>query len=401
MKTIRESDRHAISVGEPRLDWPRLINQKNQLIGDLKGDKKKKLEERGIDYFHQGAQFVTPNEIQVNGERFRAERIIVASGSKAAMPPVEGIEKAITSTEALSLKELPRSMVIIGGGFIAMEFSHIFATFGVQVTIVEMLDRLLANHDHDISAAIAELTQKRGIALHLGARVRRIEAGEGRMAVVAETTDGEQRFEAELVMNAAGRSANVEGLAIENANVAIDQGRIKIDEYLQTSQPHIFAAGDVSSKYQLTPVASHDGRLAANNALNGKKQKRDYSLVPSAVFSDPEIASIGLTEAEAREQKLDVEIFRFDFKDLGAAIVRGETDGFVKMIAERQTGRIVGAHLIGPESSELILEFAFAMRGGLTRHQIADMMLIHPSLSEAIGAVVTSAKTGHKEGCCG
>jgi len=288
-------------------------------------------------------------------------------------------------------------MVIIGGGFIAMEFSHIFATFGVEVTIVEMMDRLLVNHDHDISAEIAELTRKRGIGLHLGARVRRIEAG----AVIADTAEGEQRFEAELVMNATGRSANVEGLEIEKAAVQIDRGHIVIDEYLQTSQPHIFAAGDVSSKYQLTPVASYDGRLAASNALSRKKEKRDYSIVPSAVFCDPEIASIGLTEAEARQQKLDIEIFRFDFKDLGAAMVRGETDGFVKMLADRRSGRIVGAHIIGPEASELILEFAFAMRGGLTRHDIADMMLIHPSLSEAIGAVVTSAKTGHKEGCCG
>lgn len=401
MKTIGDADKHAFRVNQPKLDWAQLIERKRHLIGDLEGDKKKKLEERGIDYFHQGAKFASAHEIDVNGERMRADHIIMATGSKTAKPPVEGIEKAITSTEALSLEKLPRSMVVIGGGFIAMEFSHIFASFGVEVTIVEMLDRLLANHDADISAAIADLTRQRGIGLHLNARVLRIEGSQGQMSVIAQTEEGQRRFQAELVMNAAGRVANVDGVATENAGVEMERGRIKIDEYLQTSQPHIYAAGDVSSKYQLTPVASYDGRLAAVNALNRRRQKRDYSIVPSAVFTDPEIASVGLTEEEAREQKLTFDVFRFDFKDLGAAMIRGETEGFVKMIAEKRSGKILGAHIIGPEASELILDVVYAMKGGLTRHDIADMMLIHPSLSEAIGAVVTSAKTGHKEGCCG
>lgn len=401
LKTVRQADKFGISSGAVSFDWRAVIARKNSIVNALRGDKKRSLEERGVAYFNQGAEFLSSNEIRINGERVGAPKIIIATGSRSSRPPVEGIEKAITSKEALSLEELPRTMVMIGGGYIAMEFSHIFHTFGVDVTILEMQQRILINHDEEIALELQRLTEAKGIKLHLGAEVKKINGERDKLTVIAQTPEGERSFECALVMNAAGREPNVEGLNIEATGVKIEARRIPVNEYLQTNIESIYVAGDVSSPYMLTPVASYEGKLAASNALSSKPEQTDYRVVPAAVFSDPELGSVGLTEEQARQQGFDYRVTKYEFAKLGSAVLRGEADGVTKIIFERGSGQILGFHVLGPEASELIVMAALAMQGNLTQQQLGETMLIHPSLSEALGAVTTTAKTGHKEGCCG
>ncbi len=401
LKTVRQASEFGISTGEASFDWRAVMARKEKIIGALVGDKNRSLEERGIDYFHQGAQFLSPTELQINGNRVGASKIIIATGSHTSRPSVEGIEKAITSNEALSLDELPRILVIIGGGYIAMEFSHILHTFGVDVIVLEMEDRILINHDEEIALELQRLTQEKGIRLHLNTRVKKIAGERSSFTVIAETPEGERSFECEMVMNAAGREPNLQDLNIEASGIKVDKKRIPVNEYLQTNVDNIYAAGDVSSPYMLTPVASYEGKLAASNALSGKLEQTDYRVVPAAVFSDPELGSVGLTEQQAKQQGFDYRVTKYEFAKLGSAVLRGETEGLAKLLFERSSGRILGFHILGPEASELIVMAALAMQGDLSQQQLGETMLIHPSLSEALGAVTTTAKTGHKEGCCG
>lgn len=401
LKTISQAGEFGISTGEVSFDWKSVMARKDQILRALIGDKRKSLEERGIAYFHEGARFLSPTELELDGERVRAKKILISTGSKTSRPPVEGIEMAITSTEALSLESLPKTLVMIGGGYIAMEFAHIFHTFGVAITVLEMEDRILKNNDAEAALELQRLMEEKGIKLYLSTKVKRIAGDEGNFTVTAETPEGEREFQCEMVINAAGRSANVEGLELDKSGVEMTKKGIKVNEYLQTNVPHIYAAGDVLGRLMLTPVASYEAKLAAENALNGHRTKADYRVVPSAVFSDPELGAVGLTEEQAKEQGLKYQTVRYDFAKLGAAVLRGETEGFAKMIFEEGTGRILGVHILGPEASELIVSAAFAMQGKLTQEEFGSTMLIHPSLSESLGAVPTTAQTGHKEGCCG
>jgi pyruvate/2-oxoglutarate dehydrogenase complex dihydrolipoamide dehydrogenase (E3) component len=396
LKTVRQAGEFGISTGDVSVDWRAVMARQRRIIKALVGDKQHSLEERGIGYFHRGAHFVAPTELQIDGDRVGASKIIIATGSRTARPPIDGIEHAITSDEALALEVLPRSVVMIGGGYIALEFSHIFHAFGVEVTILEMEPRILLQHDAEMALELQRLTEARGITLHVGTRVKQIAGERGRFTVVAKTPVGERRFPCDLVMNAAGREPNLDGLHLEASGVKQEKKRLPVNEYLQTSVGHIYAAGDVSSPYMLTPVASYEGKLAASNALSDKPEPTDYRVVPSAVFSDPELGAVGLTEEQAKEQGFDYQVATYAFAQLGSAILRGETDGLAKIISVRGSG-----HILGPEASELIVMAALAMQGNLTQQQLGETMLIHPSLSEALGALTTTAKTGHQEGCCG
>lgn len=401
LKTVRQAGEFGIQTGPVRFDWKAVMARKRRLVESLQTEKRAALEERGITYLPGVARFVAKDEIAVNGEHVRAKGTLVATGSRTLRPPVQGIDLAMTSDDALSLDELPEEMLIIGGGFIAMEFSHIFHTFGVHVTVVEMADGVLVGHDREISGELARLMRQKGIDLHLSTRVTAVEGRPGDLRVTAEGPQGPRTFECQLVMNAAGRGPNVEGLGLEVAGVKVSKKGIEVDEYLETSVSGMFAAGDVVGRYMLTPIASYEAKIAAQNAVSAVKEKPDYRVVPSAVFSDPEVGSVGLTEEQARAAGVPYRVMRYDFADLGAAQLRGETEGFAKLLFHEESDEILGAHILGPEASELVQEIAFAMQGRLTEATVGSTVLIHPTLSEAIGAVTTTARTGHQEGCCG
>ncbi|MCL6472990.1 MAG: NAD(P)/FAD-dependent oxidoreductase, partial [Firmicutes bacterium] len=333
--TVKRASEFGVVVkDEVSLDWLRVIERKQYAIRNAEGDKAADLKRRGIDYYKEPVTFVSPDEVTIGGERARPGKIIVATGSKPSMPPIPGIEHAITSDGALELKELPASMVIIGGGFIALEFAHVFRQAGVKVTILEAKDRLLSAADGEISNAIKDSFIRQGMEVYTGAGVSGIEVQDGVKTVTATIAGEEKHFTTDIVLNATGRVPSFDTLNLDGAGVLYSKKGIKVNEFMQTNLEHIYAAGDVTGGYMLTPVASYEARVAAQNAVSGNSRKMDYRVVPYAVFSRPEIGSVGLTEEEAQAKGIDYSLAYLDFATIGAAIVNGETEGFAKLIVD-------------------------------------------------------------------
>jgi dihydrolipoamide dehydrogenase len=390
-----------VGVSDPKLFWNQVIDRKESIVKSIEGDKEAALKERDIDLLKGKAVFTSPTAIEVEGKTIEANKFVLALGSKTARPPIEGLEYTITSTEALSLRELPKSMVIIGGGVIAMEFAHIFSSAGVNITMIEMGDRLLSGEDEDSSKVIQEITEKRGIKVHLNTKVNRVVKDGDTRKVEVTGPDGNHKIVGDCVILAAGRVPSVEGVGLDKIGVKVEKTGIVVNEYLQTTVDHIYAGGDGIGGYMLTPVASYEGRVATRNAFKGNHEKVDYSLVTRTTFTHPAIASIGPTEAEAKEQGISYNVSSLNFKDVGPAVILGETDGFVKILSEKESGRIIGAHIVGPHADDLIHQIAIAMKGKLTLKDLAEIISIHPSISEAVvGAAITGVK-GHRESCCG
>ncbi len=401
MNAVQGVGEFGIQVGNVNFDWSRILARKRRIVEDLSAHKAENLEARGIRLFPQRARFLTPNEVEVDGQRVRAEKIILCLGARPRELPVPGVEKAITSNEALDLPSVPRSLVMIGGGYIAMEFCHVFRSFGCQITILEIGDRILDEFDPDISAALTDICNRKRMEIHTSAQVTRVDGERGNLTVTALTRQGEQQFSTEMVMLAVGRAPNVDGVDIEKAGVKYTKRGIEVDDELRTSAPHIYAAGDVIGRIQLTPVASMEGRIAAHNALTDQPIRPDYRLVTSAVFTVAEAAAVGLTEEQARKQGHEVQVVRYPFAELGSAMAVGETEGFVKTVFDARTRRVLGVHIVGAEASELIHLGAMAMKAGWTPDDLQDLIMIHPSLAEGFLASATSMRTGHPEGCCG
>lgn len=400
--TVKRASEFGVVVkDEVRLDWPKVIERKRYTSENAEGDKAADLKRRGIDYYKEPVVFVSPNEVTIGGERAHPGKIIIATGSKPSMPPIPGIEHAITSDDALEMRELPDSMVIIGGGFIALEFAHVFHQAGVKVTILEAKDRLLSAADGEISNAIKDSFIRQGMDVYTGAGVSGIEVQDNKRAVKATIAGEEKRFAADVILNATGRMPSFDTLNLDGAGILYSKKGIKVNEFMQTNVEHIYAAGDVTGGYMLTPVASYDGRIAAQNAVSGNSRKIDYRVVPYAVFSRPEIGSVGLTEEEAQAKGIDYSLAWLDFATVGAAVVGGETEGFTKLIVDNSNNRIIGGHIIGHNAAELILEVAIAMKGNLTVDDIADTIYIHPTFSEAVAGAAVSHEKGHFEACCG
>jgi dihydrolipoamide dehydrogenase len=390
-----------IGVSNPKLFWNQVMDRKESIIAGIEGDKEAALKERGIEWIKGKAVFTSPNTIEVNGQKIEGKKFVLALGSKTARPPIDGLEHTITSTEALDLRALPERMVIIGGGVIAMEMAHIFSSAGVNITIIEMGDRLLAGEDEDSSKVIQEITERRGVQVRLNSKVNRVTKNGADYTVEITGSNGDEKIDGDCVLLAAGRVPSVEGVDLDKIGVKVEKSGIVVNEYLQTTVEHIYAGGDGIGGYMLTPVASYEGRVATRNALKGNHEKVDYSLVTRTTFTHPAVASIGPTEAEAKEHGLAYNVSRLNFKDVGPAVILGETDGFVKILSEKESGRIIGAHIVGPHADDLIHQIAIAMKGNLALKDLTEIISIHPSISEAVvGAAITGMK-GHRESCCG
>jgi pyruvate/2-oxoglutarate dehydrogenase complex dihydrolipoamide dehydrogenase (E3) component len=325
---------------------------------------------------------VGPHDLLVGARRITAERVVVATGSAPARPAIEGIEHALTSDQLLDHTALPSRMVVIGGGVIGMELGFVFARAGTRVTVLQSRGRVLPGVDDDLRAALLDLGREAGMAFHTDVRVRRIAPDR---TVEAEVAGRVERFPADLVLVAAGRPPNTAGLGLEAAGVALTRGAVQVNEYRQSvTAPHVYAAGDVNGVHQHTPVAWYEGRLVAENALRGNHRAVDFRVFPTAVFTIPALAQVGLTEAQAREQGLAVAVSRVPFEDSSAAGVRDETEGLVKVVAEERTGRLLGVHVLGAGAEDLVHVAAVAMRGGLTRGDLAAMHYVFPTLAGTI-----------------
>lgn len=325
-----------------------------------------------------------------NGEKemVLTKKILIGTGSRPKMLPgvtIDG-ENIMTSNEALEMNSLPKSVIIIGGGVIGLEWASMLRDFGVEVTVIEFLPRILPLEDEEISKEMTRVMKKRKIKIHTSTAVLPETIRMTEHQVELDAKNGEQilHFKAEKVLVSVGRQANIEEIGLEHVNVKVEKGVIPVDEYFQTTHPDIYAIGDVIGRLQLAHVASHEAVIAVDHIAGKNPEPIDYLAIPRATFTRPEVASLGLAENEAKEQGYDVKVGKFQLRGNGKALIYGEVDGFIKFVTDKNTGKILGVHMMGPHVTDMITETALAKVVGATASQIGHTVHPHPTLSEAI-----------------
>jgi len=339
-----------------------------------------------ITFFTGHAELTSPVDIRVDGRQITAEKTILAVGAHPATVDIPGLAEVgyITNDEALKLERLPASMIVIGAGYIGVEFAQMYARFGTKVTMLGRARRVMPHEDEEVSAALAEVLRAEGTDLYTSAPVLRAEREGGEKVVVAQIGGEERRFRADVILFAGGRVSRVDELGLDQAGVELEGGVIRVGDTLLTTAPNIWSIGDANGGAMFTHRATYDGPIAALNAVRGLKKKIDYRVVPRAVFSEPAVASVGLTEREAREAGHEVKVGKHLFAHTGRAKAIGQTEGFVKIVVDGKTGEILGAHILGAHADILIHQVVTAMYNHGTAEPIAKSIHIHPTLSEAV-----------------
>jgi dihydrolipoamide dehydrogenase len=342
---------------------------------------------KNLDFYEGEGYFVGDYLLEVNGEKLKGERIFIASGSRPLIPPIKGLENVdyLTNESALELKERLDSLIIIGGGYIAVEFGHFFAAMGTKVTILEMADGLVLAEEAEISKVLKSELSKR-ITVHINAQADEVKAKQNGVSVVTVDKKSEKKseFMAQKILIAVGRRSNADLLKVENTGVELDKrGFIKVNEYMETNRKNIFAAGDANGQQMFRHMANREAEIVAQNAFYGTNIEVDYSAVPHAVYSHPQIASVGLTEAKARES-YDILVGRTKYFDIAKGEAMMEKQGFAKAIVEKDSSRILGFHIIGPYAPELLQEVVNAMTSGGGMEELGQGIHIHPALSELV-----------------
>jgi dihydrolipoamide dehydrogenase len=388
LEKARRAASFGFSAGTPVPDWPAMQARKKRIVGQLVGGVEKLLSGNGVRFVRGRATLAEPLEAVVRdpagGEtRLRAARaVIVATGSEPSRPgifPFDG-RHVITSDEALELDAVPESLLIVGAGAVGVEFGRVFASLGSRTVIVEMMNQALPGMDGRVGQTLTASMGRKGIRIHTGVAVRSVKVRDGRC--VTELADGRIE-ETEKVLVCAGRTPNSGGLGLEAAGVTPERGFIPTDASGRTAVAGLYAAGDVAGKWLLAYTAGREGMRAAEHAM-GRPLPPDDGVVPVTVFSDPEVAAVGLTEKEAAERGVETRTGRFLMAALGKAVAAGETEGFVALVADAATERILGGQVVGPHASELIAEITLAVRLGLTAADVAGTLHSHPTLAEAV-----------------
>ena len=368
------------SVGDVSFDWPTLRDNKSREIERLNGIYDGLLEDAGVELVRGRATIVDPHTVEVEGRQYTTEHILVATGGWPTVPDVPGAEHAVTSNELFYLESLPKRAIVVGGGYIAVEFACIFDGLGVDVTQLYRGPLFLRGFDDDVRSHLAEQIQGRGIDLRFETNVTAIaENGSG---IRAQLTDG-STLDADLILFATGRHPNVEKLGLEEVGVELGpDGAIKVDEYSRTNVPSIWAIGDVTNRINLTPVALHEGVCLSETLFGGNPRSPDHENVPAAVFSQPPCGTVGLTEAEARERYGDIDVYRSTFRALKHTLTGGEEKTMMKLIVDRASDKVVGLHMVGPEAGEIVQGFAVAIKAGATKADFDATIGIHPTSAE-------------------
>jgi pyruvate/2-oxoglutarate dehydrogenase complex dihydrolipoamide dehydrogenase (E3) component len=364
------------------LDWRAIIERKDRIVASWSQSKEATPEKLGIEVLRGRGVFTGAHEIAVNEKSYSAEKIIIATGSKAARPPISGTEFGITSDELLHLKERPGRVVVIGGGFIGLEFGFALAWAGSQVTVLQSAPQIAPALDDEIREVLLKAADEAGMTIVTNVKVKAIAQDK---TVEAEIGGRTTKFPADAVLLATGRPSNVEPLNPQKAGIELDRSAVKVNAYLQSvSAPHIYAVGDAAGKHQHSPVAWYEGPIAAHNALKGNAQKVDFSIFPSAIFTIPAIGQVGLTEKESLSRGLKAKVSKLPYDYNPAAGVRNETEGLVKIVHEEGTERILGAHVIGAHAEDIVQIVAVAMRGGLKKSEVGAMHYVFPTIGGAI-----------------
>ncbi|MDI3518988.1 MAG: dihydrolipoamide dehydrogenase [Caldanaerobacter sp.] len=379
VSSIKEAKDFGINV-EYTLDIAKLRQKKERVVKRLVGGVGYLMNLHHIDVINGKGTFIDKNTVEVNGAKYTAENFIIATGSKVFLPPIEGIdlEGVMTSDKALELEKIPEKIVIIGAGIIGLEFANIYASLGSKVIMIEMLPQLLPMLDRDVVGVMEKALKKQKIELHLNSKVEKIERG---LRVIYTENGNQESVECDAVLVAVGRVPNVNG--VDALNLEMNGRGIKVDSHMRTSIENIYAIGDVTASLQLAHVASYQGIVAAHN-IAGEEKEADLTAVPNCLYTNPEVAWVGLNESQAREKYGEVKIGTFPYTALGRAMTMGESDGFVKIIAEGKYGRVVGMEIIGAGATEIIHEGVLAIKEEFTLEELADSIHAHPTLSESI-----------------
>ena len=391
LEEIRRADGIGIEVGEPSLNLQKAHAYKNQVVTKNAKGIEYLFRKNKIAGLHGFGRITGPHEVTVerDGEStsYGARHILIATGSvprDIPIAPVDGV-RILSSDHALELTErVPKSLVVLGAGAVGTEFASIYASFGSEVTLIEMLPRLLPIEDEDVSAELRKSFRKRRIKTLTGARLKSAEVTDAGVALAIERNGGEERLAAEMLLVAVGRAPVSEGIGLPEHGIRTERGYVEVNELMQTSVPHIYAIGDVVDTPWLAHVASAEGILAAEHMAGKNPPPIDYNLVPSCTYCEPEVASVGLTEAAARELGHDVVTGAFPFSALGKAAILRHTEGFVKIVREAKYDEVLGVHIIGAHATDLIAEACVALKIESTTEELFRTMHAHPTLSEAV-----------------
>ncbi|MFH1604084.1 MAG: glutathione-disulfide reductase [Pseudomonadota bacterium] len=369
-------------ITPPKFDWATLVAHKNREIERLNGVYERLLTEAGVTLLRGRATLVDAHTVELAGQRLSARYILIAAGGWPVLPPVPGAEHAISSNEAFHLRELPRRALVVGGGYIAVEFASIFRGLGVDTTLLYRGERLLKEFDADLGRFLAEQMRRKGTRIVFRSNIDRIARAGAGGALVATLTDG-SALEADCVMYATGRAPNTRGLGLEQAGVKLAaNGAVVVDENFESSVPSIYAVGDVIDRVLLTPVALAEGMVVAERLFGAGGRSLDYAGIPTTIFSNPNVGTVGLSEAQARERHGAVDVYRTEFGALKHQLTGSGEKVLMKLVVDRDTERVLGVHMVGPDAGEIIQGFAVALKCGATKRQFDATIGIHPTIAE-------------------
>jgi len=395
----RRSKEFGIEIPKAGFDFGSLMRREMKIVDMVTGGGRveKLLRELDAKLLRGRARFVSPSEIEVAGRRYSADRFIIAAGSVPSVPPVEGLKEVgfLTVTDILSLKRPPKSLAIVGGGPIGVEFAQIFAPLGVKIVIVEAAEHILAREDREIAAAVAGSFRKQKVALLTGHKfIAAAKVGRLKQLTLAPIEGGrKKKISVEAIFIAVGKRPALDDLGLEQAGIGLDdRKRLTLNDYLQTTNPAVYAAGDSAGRMMYTSVAHREGAAAAVNAVKGNSVKVDLAVMPRGTFCHPEVGSVGLTEAEARAKGAAVGVGRSSYAALSKSLAYGEKEGLIKIVADTKTGAILGGHVVGQSAAELVHEIALAMYARLTYHELANMIHAFPTFAEGVGAAAGDVK---------
>ncbi len=381
---IEDARGYGWSCTDVRFDWPTLIHNVRREVDRLNGVYTRTLEKAGVDRFLTRAKVEGPHTVRLadRNEPISAAHILIATGAHPATPDVPGKEHLISSNECFQLEALPDSIVIIGAGYIGMEFASIFAGLGVAVTVLYRGDQILRGFDMDLRDGLAEALRDRGVDLRMNTNVASIDQEEDCYRV--HLREGSS-VAASLVMAATGRVPNTAGLGLQQAGVELGwNGHVVVDEYSKSSVDGIYAVGDVTDRMQLTPVAIREANAFVETVFEDKPEAMDYIFVPTAVFSEPEIGTVGFTEEQARERCRLIDIYKSSFRPMRATISGRNETMLMKLVLDAETDKVLGVHILGPDAAEIVQMAAVALRLGVTKAQLDETMALHPSVAEEL-----------------
>ena len=396
--SAKHAPRYGIKSMAVDFDFAEVMERVQEVVRTIEPhDSRKRYTSLGVDCLAGQATIYSPWEIEVDGKSITARTIVVATGGRPFIPTIPGIESAdyLTSDTLWNLRQLPERFVVLGGGPIGLEMAQSFARFGSQVTLVEAGERIAPREDGDVAEVIAARLKREGVTVLTGHRAKEFRQN----LLVCEGASGDRELPFDRVLIAVGRRADTRGLCSNGMDIKLqDNGSIEADEYLRTNYPNIFVCGDATGPFQLTHAASHQAWYAAINGLFGgwKKWRVDYSVVPWAIYTDPEVATVGLNETAAQRESVPYEVYKYELKELDRAVADGETEGFVKVLVRPGTDRLLGASIVGSRAGETIMEFVSAMKNGYGLSKVLSTIHPYPTMGEANKFVAGLYKSAHK-----